>query len=154
LNLNEIHASPEQIKEIHYSETKEIQDGFQYALDSNGNVLKDSLGNDIKVPKYVKVTCNIIEIHQFKSVAVGSRISVFNDANQPILHEVLTGEWVFDNRYITFAGDERAMSEETKQKLNWRPLPFPATEYMILQTTDVLKNMSKDFVYRNRHLFN
>ncbi len=154
LSINQINVSPEQVKEVHYSETKEIQDGFQYVLDQNGNVMKDSLGNDIKVPKYISVTCNVVEVQQFKTVAMTSTISVVRDDNQLLVQEPLTGEWVFDNKYITVAGDQRAMSEETKQKLGWKPLPFPATEFMILQTTDVLKNMSKDFVYRNRNLFN
>jgi hypothetical protein len=152
--INQIYMSPEQVKEVHYSETREIQDGFQYVLDQNGNVMKDSLGNDIKVPKYVSVTCNVVEVQQFKSVAVTSSIAIVREDNQPLIQEPLTGEWVFDNRFITVSGDQRAMSEETRQKLGWKALPFPSSEFMILQTTDILKNMSKDFVYKHRNLFN
>jgi hypothetical protein len=153
LYIQDIITSPEQLKEIHYSETKEIQDGFQYVLDDKGNVMKDSLGNDIKVPKMVEIRCNIVEIQQFKAVTVRGTISIQNEQNQALINEPVTGEWVFDNRYISFTGDKRAMSEETRRKLSWKPMPFPATEYMILQTTDVLKNMSKDFVYKNRNMF-
>jgi len=154
LYINDIIVSPEQIKEIHYSESREIQDGFQYLLDSKGNVMKDSLGNDIKVPKMVMIKCNVIEFHQFKSVVVGANISILNEKFSQFVHEPLTGEWVFDNRYILVSGDQRALTEDTRQKLSWRPLPFPSSEFMILQTTDVLKNMSKDFVYKHRNLFN
>lgn len=154
LYIDEILVSPEQIKEVHYSESKEIQDGFQYLLDQNGNVVKDSLGNDVKVPKYVKVTCDVIEVQQFKSVAVISTITIRNEKQEVLIHEPLSGEWVFDNRYITWRGDQRAMTDETRNKLGWQPLPFPVSEFMILQTTDVLKNMSKDFVYKHRNLFN
>jgi hypothetical protein len=154
LYINEIFTSPEHVREIHYTDTKEIQDGFQYVLDQNGNVMKDSLGNDIKVPKMITIRCNVIEFQQYKTVAVRSTISIFNEQNQPLINEPLTGEWVFDNRYVLINGDERALSDETRRKLSWKPMPFPASEYMILQTTDVLKNMSKDFVYRNRNIFN
>lgn len=154
LFINDILVSPEQIKEVHYTETKEIQDGFQYVYDNNGNVMKDSLGNDIKVPKFISISCNVIEVSQFKSVRVGANISIVSELSQLLISEPLTGEWVFDNRYLIVHGDHRALSDDTKGKMSWRPLPFPANEFMILQTTDVLKNMSKDFVYRNRNLFN
>lgn len=154
LFINDILVSPEQIKEVHYAESKNIQDGFQYALDQNGNVMKDSLGNDIKVPKFITISCNVIEVSQFKSVTVGATIRIVNELDQPLVHEPLTGEWVFDNRYLIINGDQRALSDDTKAKLSWRPLPFPSSEFMILQTTDVLKRMSKDFVYKHRNLFN
>jgi hypothetical protein len=153
LFIQDIIVSPEQIREVHYTETKELQDGFQFVYDQNGNVMKDSLGNDIRVPKYITVSCNIAEISQFKSVAVGAVISIVNERNQLLINEPLSGEWVFDNRYVMINGDQRALSDATKAKLSWRPLPFPATEFMILQTTDVLKKMSKDFVYRHRNIF-
>jgi len=154
LYIDQIFVSPEQVKEVHYAETREIQDGYKYVLDPNGNVLKDTLGNDVKVPKYITIACNIVEVQQFKSVAVTSTISIVRDDNQPLIQEPLTGEWFFDNKFITATGDQRAMSEATRQKIGWRPMPFPSSEYMILQTTDVLKNMSKDFVYKHRNMFN
>jgi hypothetical protein len=154
LLVNDIIVSPEQIKEVHYSESKNIQDGFQYLLDQNGNVMKDSLGNDIKVPKFVTISCNIVEVAQFKAVNVGATIQIVNELNQVLVQEPLYGEWIFDNRYLLINGDQRALSEDTKLKLSWRPLPFPSSEFMILQTTDVLKRMSKDFVYKNRNLLN
>ena len=55
LNIKAIDKTPERIKEIHYDETKRIRDGDEYVLDENGNVKKDSLGNDIKIPKYVTI---------------------------------------------------------------------------------------------------
>jgi len=60
LTIKSIDISPEGVKEVHYTESKEIQDGFQYVLDDKGNVKKDSLGNDIKVPKFKTITCNVI----------------------------------------------------------------------------------------------
>jgi uncharacterized Zn ribbon protein len=154
LNINDIFISPEQVKEVHYTETRQIEDGFQYVLDANGNVMKDSTGNDIKVPKLIEIKCDVVEVHLLKTVAVGATISILNEDQQPMIFEPLSGEWVFDNRFIKVEGDKRALSDETRKKLSWQPLPFPASEFMILQTTDVLKKMSKDFVYKHRNLFN
>ena len=44
MRLTNIEVSPEQIKEREYEDTKEIEDGFEYVLDGNGNVAKDSSG--------------------------------------------------------------------------------------------------------------
>ena len=50
-----------------YKGEKNIKDGFTYVLDTNGNVMKDSLGNDIKVDKIVKISAKKIEFEQTKS---------------------------------------------------------------------------------------
>ena len=36
---------------------KQIKDGYKYLLDADGNQVKDSLGNKIKVDKFVNVRC-------------------------------------------------------------------------------------------------
>ena len=61
LDFNKINISPEQVKERQIIKEKMIKDGFEYVLDQNGNVAKDSLGNDIKVDKLKTVTCNCME---------------------------------------------------------------------------------------------
>ena len=53
LLLKQINISPEQIKEREFLRKKEIVDGWEYMLDRNDNVKKDSLGNDIKVDKII-----------------------------------------------------------------------------------------------------
>jgi len=51
MRITRIQMQPALVKEREFEETKEIEEGFEYVLDSRGNVMKDSLGNDIKVPK-------------------------------------------------------------------------------------------------------
>ena len=49
LNFRQINISPEQVREKQFIKEKQIKDGTKTLLDSNGNVVKDSLGNPIKV---------------------------------------------------------------------------------------------------------
>ncbi|MEX0313622.1 MAG: hypothetical protein AB3N18_05555, partial [Allomuricauda sp.] len=61
LNFREINVSPEQVNEKEIIKEKMVKDGYEYVLDDNGNVAKDSLGNDIKVDKFKKVRCNFYQ---------------------------------------------------------------------------------------------
>src|SRR3972149_651794 len=83
VNLKVIDVSPELAKEKYYSESKQVQDGWEYKLDSKGNVIKDSLGNDIKKPKYKTITCNVVETHLSKTARVGGSLDyIDNHTNQ------------------------------------------------------------------------
>ena len=48
MNIRDIQISPALVKEREYKESRRIEDGFDYVLDQDGNVLKDSLGNDVR----------------------------------------------------------------------------------------------------------
>ena len=54
-NIRKVDISPERVQERVYIDEKEIQDGWEYLLDARGNVKKDSSGNDIKTPRYVRI---------------------------------------------------------------------------------------------------
>ena len=87
LNIKVIDISPEKIKEVHYTDSKQIEDGFTYLLDKNGNVMKDSLGNDIKLPKYTTISCEVIETQQRKSAVVSGTLNILNtETNQLTLN--------------------------------------------------------------------
>ncbi|PLX05337.1 MAG: hypothetical protein C0594_07805, partial [Marinilabiliales bacterium] len=74
IRLKIIDVSPEKEKEEQIVETKEIQDGYEYVLDDNGNVMKDSLGNDIKVPKHKTIMCKLIKVNQSKAAHIEGKI--------------------------------------------------------------------------------
>jgi hypothetical protein len=154
LVIKGIDVSPEGIKEVHYSESKEIQDGFQYVLDDKGNVKKDSLGNDIKVPKFKTITCNVIEMQQNKAARVFGTVDFVNNNTKQLLNTVpLTAESVFQNFAATAQGDLNALSPETAKKLGNRPMPFPSNADMIMRCSETVKNMAKGFIDNNSGLF-
>ena len=155
IDMKSIMVTPEQVSESNYKEEKEVQDGWQYLLDRNGNVMKDSLGNDIKVPKYLKISATIKEVHQFKKATILGSLDYYNNnLNQLIKSDNLVGEHVFENHTATFFGDERALTPETKKKLGAPPKPFPNNAIMVFNAGLVLKEMCKNIVFNSRGAVN
>ena len=138
LQLKRINISPEQIKEHEILREKEIIDGWEYKLDNNDNVLKDSLGNDIKLDKIVNVRARYFEHLQIKSTQVIADV-VYVDLNSNQILDTFTidSEFVFENIYATMRGDKRALETEDRKILNNRRLPFPSNEQMVYDTGDI-----------------
>lgn len=155
VNIKMIDVSPEQVKEVHYTETAEIKDGWQYVLDSKGNVMKDSLGNDLKTDKIITVACNIIETQQRKSARIaGSMDYINNQTGQLIKTDPITADAVFENFSAMTVGDQRALKKETKAKTGKTPVPFPPDPDMLMQAGNTLKDMVKNILYANKSLLN
>lgn len=153
LNMRVIEATPEGVKEIHYTESKEVPDGFQYVLDSHGNVMKDSLGNDIKIPKTKTISCNIIETQQNKAVTISGTIDFINLTNSQVIKtDPITSQFFFNHMYAVAQGNFEALKPETREKLNLRPVPFPTDFDMILRAGDIIKDMSRNIIMRNRNI--
>ncbi len=154
VNIKGIDVSPESVKEIHYTETREVADGFTYKLDDKGNVVKDSLGNDIKVPKYRTLRCEVIETQKKKSAIITGTIDyINNETNQLIKTDPVTAQTFFENSYFATNGDILALKDETKNKLNNKPMPFPPNPAMIIQAGGIMKGMVKDIIWKNTYLF-
>lgn len=153
LNMKAIDVSPEKIKEVQRKETKEIRDGFKYVLDEKGNVKKDTAGNDIKVPKYVTISCTVIETHMHKAAIIHGTIDYIDRSNNNLLKtDPVTAETVFEHMTAMAVGDVRALKPETKKILGLHPVPFPPDPDLILQTSDHLKAMAKEIMVRNKHV--
>lgn len=75
LDFMEINVSPERINETQVIKERQVKDGWEYLLDTEGNVVKDSLGNKIKVDKMRTVTCKLFQFTQTKSAQIGAKIS-------------------------------------------------------------------------------
>jgi hypothetical protein len=153
LNITEIAYSPETVERRIYSESNEIQDGLRYELDENGNVKKDSTGNDIQVPNIVTVTAEITESEQKKTAFVAGSIDIYDlRSDQLIRTESASVEAVFQHRYGEFTGNREALSEETEEIIGGRAVPFPGNEQMLMDATELLKDRSKAVISRNRRL--
>jgi hypothetical protein len=151
IDIKNIIITPEQVSENNYKEQKQIQDGWTYQLDKNGNVVKDSSGNDIKIPKYINVTAMVKEVHQFKKATLMGTLDYYDNRTQQLIRsENIIGENIFEYHTATFIGDERALSPETIKKLNAPPKPFPNNTSMVYNAGLVLKEMSKNIVFNNR----
>ena len=142
LNINEILISPDREKEREFEETKKIKDGFTYLYDKNGNVKKDSLGNDIKEERYTIAKAKVFELYRNKIATVRGDI-VIKDLNRVTNYKSVpvNVDAVFESYASRFEGDKRALSEETKNRLRAVPQPFPPNGELLMMAVDDLKNM-------------
>ncbi len=147
LQMKQINISPEQIKEREFLREKEIKDGWEYQLDSEGNVMKDTLGNDIKVDKFVNLKARYLESHQIKSTQIIADVVYLDlQSNQVLDRFTIDSGFVFENIFASFRGDKRALTKEDKDIINNRIMPFPSSEEMVFDTGEDLKFKLKKII--------
>ena len=156
LNLKRIIISPESISERELIREKEIVDGWVYQLDSDGNVAKDSLGNDIKIDKIVTVKCRLKEIKQFKSTQIiADVVHIDLNTNQVLDNFTIDSGFVFEHFYGRMRGDKRALDKEDRVLTERRRIPFPSNEQMVYDTgVDLKAKLRKHILALNRRFFN
>ena len=149
--FREINISPEQVRERQITKEKQVKDGWKYAEDDNGNVVKDSLGNPVKVDKFMTVTCNFYEFTQQKSVEVKGHVA-FNDLStqQTINTYPISSQFVFQHVYATYAGDKRALDTNLLVLLDRRSVSFPSNEQMVYDAGEDIKNNLKVILSKHR----
>ena len=151
VNFRQINISPEQVKEKQFVKEKQIKDGVKTLLDSEGNIVKDSLGEPIKVDNMKTVSVNIYEFTQFKSCVVTAKIDYIDyKTNQLINSFPITSEFIFDYIYANYNGDKRACDENYYQYFDRRAVPFPSNEQMVYDTGEDLKAKLKGIITNNK----
>lgn len=151
VNFRQINISPEQIKEKEFIKEKQIKDGVKTLLDANGNVVKDSLGNPIKVDNFKTIRVNIYEFKQFKSCQVTAKVDYIDfRTNQLIEAFPISSEFIFENIYSTYNGDKNACDESYMPYFNKRAVQFPSNDQMVYDAGEDLKSKLKDVITRNK----
>lgn len=151
VNFRDINISPEQVKEKEFEKEKQIKDGVKNLLDSNGNVVKDSLGNAIKVDNMKTIRISIYEFSQFKACQVTAKVDYIDfKTNQLLQTFPLASEFTFNYMYAKYRGDKRACEPDYYQYFDRRAIPFPSNEQMVCDTGNDLKNKLKEIIVRNK----
>ena len=151
INLQIIDVSPERINENDRLIKKKVQDGFEYVLDSRGNVMKDSAGNDIKVPKYKELSCTVIEKEQQKFVTLKGEIEVISDNPKRLISkDPISATTEFHHVSARAVGDIEALDEKTKKAVGVNEVPFPDDITMIYDTSEALKNAISNVIRSKR----
>lgn len=152
--LKNIAVSPEKYNQKEYVRKKEVQDGFSYALDRNGNVMKDTAGNDIKIPKYKELTCTVVERQQTKSVTVEAQLEYMElHPTRRVMKLVpVSATSVFDHVSARALGDKEALTEEDLQLIEQKAIAFPDDISMIYDCTESLRKAITDAMHDNRNL--
>jgi hypothetical protein len=151
VNFRQINMSPEQVREKQFIKEKQIKDGVKNLYDSNGNVVKDSLGNPIKVDNFKTISVSVYEFTQFKSCQVTAKVDYIDfRSNQLIDTFPLASEFIFEYIYANYNGDKRACEETYYQYFDRRAVPFPTNEQMIFDTGEDLKIKLKGIITNNQ----
>ncbi|MEA3461875.1 MAG: hypothetical protein U9R49_08350 [Bacteroidota bacterium] len=151
VKLISILVSPDDTQDTDQIFTKKISDGFEYVLDANGNVMKDTAGNDIKLQKFKEITCTLIETRQFKSVEIRGEVEIMNLNPQRLIQQEPFGA---SNQFEHFSarsiGDEGALTEEALLMTQQEKIPFPTDVDMVLMCTETIKPAIRNAIYANR----
>ncbi|MFC6095227.1 hypothetical protein ACFPVY_01090 [Flavobacterium qiangtangense] len=151
VNFNDILISPEQVKEKQFLKEKQIKDGVKTLVDARGNVVKDSLGNPIKVDNFKTIRVDIYEFRQFKSAMVTAKVDYVDlKTNQLLETFPLSSEFIFENIYSNYRGDKRAADESYYTYFGRKAVPFPSNEQMVFDTGEDLKLKLKNIIIRNK----
>ena len=151
LSVKLIEVTPDNLNKTNTIEKKEVPDGFNYEYDSNGNVKKDTLGNDIKIPKFKTIQCNVTRYHQLKVARISGDLEYYDNATDQLMKkDPIASEAIFENRYALPLGNVDALSPETLQELNAKPMPYPYPDALILQAGETMKAMTKDILVSNK----
>jgi hypothetical protein len=151
--LQNISVSPDLVQDKDLIEKKTIENGFDYVLDSRGNVMKDSLGNDIKVKKYKDIQCTVIESYQMKECNITGEIEFHASQPQTLLKkQPVAAGTRFEHVSARAIGDLNALSPEKQKLVDLDPLPFPNDITMILDCTEALKRSIYEVLQYNRSI--
>jgi hypothetical protein len=152
-NIRIIDVSPDITRDNDRVEKKRVQDGFEYVLDRRGNVVKDSLGNDIKSPKFKDISCAVIETLQRKHCTIEGDVEFISMNPRRLLKKEPVGaNSTFEHMSARAIGDLEALTEETRKIVELRPVPFPSDYEMVFRTIESMRMAIAEAIERNRRL--
>lgn len=151
VKLLSIMVSPDGVKDTDEMFKKNISNGFEYVLDGNGNVMRDTAGNDIKIQKFKEITCTLIETHQFKDVEIRGEVEILSlNPERLIQKEPFGASNKFEHFSARSIGDEGALTEEAFKMTQQEKIPFPTDVDMVLMCTETIKPAIRNAIYANR----
>jgi len=145
--LVDLDVSPERETVSHHTDTKEVKDGWEYALSKEGKNKVDSLGRPIKVDIFKTVEAHITEIKRTKSSFVAARFIYIDNKTNTIIEDLpIEVETVFDDYALNYRGDRRALCKHDVNRIKRYPDPFPYDNNMLIEATRILKDKFSDEV--------
>lgn len=151
VNIRNIVVSPDQSVQRDSVIKREIEDGFSYVLDKKGNVMRDSLGNDIKQKKYKSVQCALVETIQTKVCRIDGDVEVIEmNPNKTLKKDPITAQSNFENISSRALGDVQALNAKQLARTKSAIVPFPSDIDMIIDCSESLKNAIRGAIQNNR----
>jgi hypothetical protein len=151
VKIMSIMVSPDQVKDVDEIFNKKIADGFEYVLDANGNVMRDTSGNDIKLQKFKEITCTLVESDQFKSVEIRGEVEILSMQPEMLMQkEPFGANNQFEHSSARAIGDVGALTEEALTMTQQEKIPFPSDVEMVMMCTETVKPAIRNAIYANR----
>lgn len=151
VNIKNVAVSPDQTMQIDSVFKKEIEDGFSYVLDKKGNVMKDTLGNDIKQKKYKTVQCALAETVQRKSCRIDGDIEVIQmNPDKVLKKDPIGAQSNFENISSRALGDLQALTPQQLNRTRSQLVPFPSDIEMVIRCSESLKQAIRRAIQNNR----
>ena len=151
VNIKKIAVGDNQTVQIDSVFKKDIDDGFSYVLDKKGNVMKDSLGNDIKQKKYKTVQCALAETVQRKACRIDGDIEVIQmNPNTTLKKDPIGAQANFENISSRALGDLQALNQQQLARTKSQIVPFPTDIEMVVRCSESLKKAIRGTMMNNK----
>jgi hypothetical protein len=151
VNVKNIMVSPDQTMQRDSVIKRDVEDGFTYALDKKGNVMKDTLGNDIRLKKYKTLQCALVESIQAKACRIEGDVEVIQANPEKILKKDPIGALSnFEHISSRALGDLQALNSNQLQRTKSTPIPFPTDIDMVIRCSESLKMAIRGAIQNNR----
>jgi hypothetical protein len=153
INVKNVVVSPDQTAQRDSVIKREVEDGFSYQLDKKGNVMKDSLGNDIKIKKYKTLQCALVSTLQTKTCRIEGDIEIVQANPAKLLRkEPLGAQSTFEHVSARALGDLGALNPSQLERTKSQIVPFPNDIDMVIRCSETLKLAIRGAVQVNRRL--
>jgi len=151
VNVRNVVVSPDQSQHLDSVLKRDIEDGYSYVLDKKGNVMRDSLGNDIKQKKYKTVQCALVETIQTKACRIDGDVEVIQvNPNKVVKKDPIGAQSNFENISSRALGDLQALNAKQLERTKTSIVPFPTDIEMIMRCSESLKLAIRGMIQNDR----
>jgi hypothetical protein len=151
VNIRNIAVSPDNSIQSDSVIKRDIEDGYVYVLDKKGNVLRDSLGNDIKQKKYKTLQCALVQTIQSKACRIEGDIEVVQmNPNKILKKDPIGAQSNFENISSRALGDVQALNQRQLERTKTSIVPFPTDIDMVIKCAEKLKFAINGTIQNNR----
>jgi len=151
VNIRNVAVSPDQTIQRDSVIKRDVEDGFTYVLDKKGNVMKDSLGNDIKQKKYKTLQCALVETIQSKACRIDGDVEVIQmNPNKVLKKDPIGAQSNFENISSRALGDIKALNAKQLERTKTAIIPFPSDIEMVVRCSESLKMAIRGAIQSNR----
>jgi hypothetical protein len=151
VNVKNISVSPDQTVQRDSVIKRDVEDGFTYVLDNNGNVMRDTLGNDIKLTKYKTLQCALVESIQSKTCVIEGDVEVVQmNPNKILKKDPIGAQSSFEHISSRALGDIQALNAQQLERTRSAAVPFPTDIEMVIKCSESLKMAIRGAIQNNR----